>query len=138
MLYVYEWRSPDHTMTHSPVLCYMQPRSQATGEAAWQSKLSCPLPEIQQYQSNFRTLSHDNSKTQQVLPCTKCRSHAHSISIAITCRASVGSLHNTFCLNDFCFNSIAESAGKGAYMIRKATFSQLEVSHALIRYSLLE
>ena len=45
-------------------------------------KLSLPVPESWQYQSNFRTLSHDNSKAQ-LCHALKCHSHAHSISIVI-------------------------------------------------------
>ena len=82
-------------MTHSPVLLHVAsfPGRRRSGlgiqtVVSAARNLAIPI--------NFRTLSHDNSKTQQVLSCTKCRSHAHSISIAIACRASVGSLHNTF------------------------------------------
>ena len=58
--------------------------SQAVGETAWQlpeSKLLLLLPD-DWYQSNFRTLSHDNSKTQ-LCRAWNHRSHAHSILIAI-------------------------------------------------------
>ena len=53
------------------------------------------LPESCQYQSNFGTLSHDNSKTQ-LHHALKCHGHAHSISIVITRRTSVGALHDKF------------------------------------------
>ena len=41
-----------------------------------------PLPESWQYQSNFRTQSHDNSKTQ-LCNALNCRSYAYFTSIAI-------------------------------------------------------
>ena len=61
----------------SPHLRQSQPRSRAVGEMAWQL---LPLPENWQYQSNFRMLSHDNSKPA-IVSCSLCFIGDHLITL---------------------------------------------------------
>ena len=69
-----------------------------------------PLPESWQYQSNFRTMSHDNSKTQ-LHNALNHRSHALS---------SVSALH------DFYFTSAVERTANTNFHKQESPISQLE------------
>ena len=60
-----------------------------------------------QYQSNFRMLSHDNSKTK-LCHALNCHSHAHSISIAMLDWASMGALHDDCFSKDLYLTSVVE------------------------------
>ena len=83
-------------------------------------------------------------------PCNQISEHCHMtpvnpiascLNVAVTpCnnvfskllnRASVGTLHEHCCLNDFCFTFMQQTV---ASMSMKGQFSQLEISHALIQY----
>ena len=102
-----------------------------------------PLPESWQYQSNFRTMSHDNSKTQ-LCHELNCRSHAHSISIAIAqlcwCRCSARWFLLEWLLLHFSSrsHSVVELTANNCFHAGRSHSHSWKVSCVLIRYWLVE
>ena len=102
-----------------------------------QFKLLFLLPESWKSQSDFRSLSHDNSKPNCVMRWNVTVTPIHHNSWSLD-HASVGALHDDFYSFVFCLPSVAEPAQTVASTSRKGPFSAGENIRSITWTSLIE